>query len=63
MPTLNWKRFPDQSKKYIWKCPKKGCPAQGKKKMSLFRASRFGRIHLKHVHNDYVSEPLIVREE
>lgn len=52
--------------KWIWKCPHilangKKCPGRGKIRMSRYRARRYGRQHLKRVHEDCTSEPDLIK--
>jgi len=52
--------------KWIWKCPKilengNKCPGSGKRPARKYHAGRGGRQHLKRVHNDFDSEPDLVK--
>ena len=46
-------------KKYIWKCPHKGCEACARQPLTYGKAGRHGRYHLKKIHNDFNSEPIV----
>jgi len=45
--------------RYIWKCPYKNCDGKAKQEQSRGKALRYGRYHLKRIHNDRNSEPLV----
>jgi len=50
-------------KNYSWICPHSDCKGSGKKQMSKWKAARHGRLHLKRIHNDWNSDPIIIKVE
>ena len=46
--------------KWKWKCPYKGCLGGGVKPLGFGIASRHGRQHLRKVHNNYKTEPILI---
>lgn len=47
-------------KKWIWKCPHEGCEAQSRMKSNWHKSARHGRNHLRNIHNDVESQPIVI---
>lgn len=49
---------------WAWACPYLGCSHVGRKTKSILsctEASHNGRAHMKKIHNDFETEPIVVR--
>ena len=47
-----------------WACPYSGCSCVGRKTKSFLsctQATHNGRAHMKKIHNDFETEPIVVR--
>jgi hypothetical protein len=47
--------------KYNWKCPY-NCKRKREKPNRRHKARRVGKAHLKRKHNDFISEPILIKE-
>ena len=46
-------------KRWIWRCPYENCNAKSKMVLHFHNARRHGRNHMKRIHNDNKTEPIV----
>lgn len=45
--------------RYVWYCPYENCDGKSTKILSFGKAKRYGKAHLRRIHNDKESLPVI----